>query len=100
MDTTFDQKTQREHRSLSERELIINLNLRDFLTKANQGDLLFKNYNEIAYLKRPNHLITKPIIAVLILLGKCPKVKPNVNYLSKADLDEIWFKAHLHVKDK
>lgn len=85
---------------MSERELIINLNLRDFLTKANQGDVLFKNYKEIAYLKRPNHLITKPIMAVLILLGKCPKVKPNINYMKKVDLDEIWFKVRDKVKDK
>jgi hypothetical protein len=93
LDTSFDRESQVQHKSLSERELIINLNLRDFLAKAIQGDVLFKNYKEIAYLKRPNHLITKPIIAVLILVGKCPKIKTGVNYMSKSDLDEIWFKC-------
>ena len=100
MDTTFDKETQDQHKTLAERELIINLNLREFLGKANQGDLLFKNYTEIAYLKRPNHLITKPIIAVLILLGKCPKIKADVDYMKKVDLDEIWMKVLAQVKDK
>ena len=100
MDTTFDKESQVEHKTLSERELIINLNLRDFLVKATQGDVLFKKYKEIAYLKRPNHLITKPIIAVLILLEKCPKIKSGVDYMSKADIDEIWFKLRDQLKDK
>jgi len=34
LDTSFDQESQAEHKTLSERELIINLNLRDFLAKA------------------------------------------------------------------
>ena len=81
---------------------MINTDLRKFLKKANQGDQLFKNYKEIAYLKRPNHLITKPIIAVLILIGKYPTkgVKPDINYLSKADLDDLWFKCRDLLKSK
>jgi hypothetical protein len=79
---------------------LINTDLRKFLKDADKGSTLFKNCKEIAYLKRPNHLITKPFIAVLILIGKCPKVKPNVNYMLKVDIDEIWFKCRAIIKAK
>ena len=85
---------------LSERELLINTDLRKFLKDADKGSTLFKNMKEIAYLKRPNHLITKPFIAVLILIGRCPKVKPSVDYMRKEDLDEIWFKCRSLIKPK
>lgn len=74
--------------------------MKEFLRKAGKGDLLFRNFREIAYLKRPNHLIQKPIIATLILMHKLPKVKPDVNYYCKTDLDEIWFKVRDILKDK
>ena len=79
---------------------MINTDLRKFLKDADKGSTLFKNCKEIAYLKRPNHLITKPFIAVLILISKCPKVKPTVNYMLKQDIDEIWFKCKAIIKAK
>ncbi len=48
---------------------MINTNLREFLYKAGKGGVLFKNHREIALLHRPNHLIQKPIMAVLIILN-------------------------------
>ena len=42
---------------------------------------------------RPNHLIQKPVYAVLIVLGQMPQVKAGFNYLSKDDLDEVWRKC-------
>ena len=80
LDNNFDKKTKEEHKVLSEQELTINRNLSDFIVLADQGDKLFKSYRDISYLIRPPHLISKPIIAVLIMLGKLPKVKPNMNY--------------------
>lgn len=35
-------------------------------------------------------------MAVMILMKIFPKVKSNVDYMDKKDLDEIWFK----IKDK
>ncbi len=87
LENEFDQQTQEEHKELSERELLINTDLRKFLKNADKGSTLFKNCKEIAYLSRPNHLITKPFIAVLILIGKNPKIKPDVNYMVKEDID-------------
>eukprot|EP00347_Sterkiella_histriomuscorum_P002437 403368155 len=49
---------------------------------------------------KPNHLIEKPIIAVLILLHQVPKVKQNVDYMNKADIDQIWVKIRDHLKNK
>ena len=51
-------------------------------------------------LQRPNHLIQKPIIAVLIVTRRMPKVKPDMNYLSKDDLDEVWRKIRGIIKEK
>ena len=79
---------------------MINTDLRKFLKNADKGSTLFKNCKDIAYLRRPNHLITKPFIAVLILIRRCPKVKPDVNYMSKNDIDEIWFKCKAIIKAK
>ena len=33
-------------------------------------------------------------------MHKLPKVKPDVNYYCKTDLDEIWFKVRDILKDK
>ena len=49
---------------------------------------------------KPNHLIEKPIIAVLILLHQCPKVKPNIDYMNKTDIDEVWVKIKNHLKNR
>ena len=47
-------------------------------------------------------MITKPIIAVLILIDKYPSkgVKSDINYLSKSDLDDLWFKCRDLLKSK
>lgn len=65
------------------------------------SDNLFKNFKEISYLKRPNHLIEKPIIAVIILLNKFPKLtKPQIDYMNKEDIDSIWLKIRDYLKNK
>ena len=69
------------------------------MKKAAEGDNLFKRFKELSYLKRPNHLISKPIIAVLILINKQPKVKSEVDYMNKEDIDQIWFKSRDTLKD-
>ena len=38
-------------------------------------------------------------MAVLIFVNKIPKMKPGINFMSKEDLDEIWFKCRDLVKD-
>ena len=45
------------------------------------------------FLYKRFHRITKPFIAALILIGKCPKVKPTVNYMFKKDVEQIWYKC-------
>ena len=99
LETSFDIEVQKEHKILSEKELDINKDLKAYLEEAGKADTLFKTFKEISYLKRPNHLIEKPIIAVLILLDKAPQVKPNIDYMNKEDIDQIWFKARDRLKD-
>ena len=60
---------------------------------------MLKDCKEIFLYKR-FHRITKPFIAVLILIGKCPKVKPTVNYMLKKDIEEIWYKSRGITKTK
>jgi arsenate reductase-like glutaredoxin family protein len=100
LDTDFDEKTKREHGELSKKELIINKNLRFFLSQAKLADNLFKNHLEIAKLLRPNHLIEKPVIATLILLKRCPPMKAAVDFLNKSDIDEVWIKCRKELKSK
>ena len=69
LDNNFDKKTKEEHYKLSNQELVINQSLRLFIKQAAQSTLLFKNYRDIALMIRPNHLIQKPVYAVLIVLG-------------------------------
>ena len=86
---------------LSEQELTINQALKDLLKQANKSDNLFKNFKEISYLTRPNHLIVKPIIAVIILLGKYPKLKKTaIDYMNKEDIDSVWLKIRDLLKNK
>ena len=39
-------------------------------------------------------------MAVLILINKLPKMKPEMNYMSKEDLDQVWFKIRDIIKKK
>jgi hypothetical protein len=51
----------------------INVMLRNNLEKAVHSEsFLFKKYQEIAQLNRPNHLIIKPIFAVMVLIRTFP----------------------------
>ena len=78
---------------------MINTDLRKFLKDADKASILLKDCKEIFLYKR-FHRITKPFIAVLILIGKCPKVKPTVNYMLKKDIEEIWYKSRGITKAK
>ncbi|CDW77406.1 UNKNOWN [Stylonychia lemnae] len=100
METQFDSDTRSEHKTLRANELLINQVLQQSIQNAGQGDNLFKNFKELSYLKKPNHLIEKPIIAVLILLNKCPKIKAEVDFMKKEDIDEIWVKIRDNLKNK
>jgi len=44
LDTQFDQQTQKEHKELSQKELIINKALKEYIQDANKSDNLFKNF--------------------------------------------------------
>ena len=100
LDSNFDPQTQKEHQTLSQRELTINKTLKELIKNAGRGDNLFKNFKELSYLVKPNHLIEKPIIAVVILLNKTPKIKSDIDYMSKTDIDSIWIKIKDFLKDK
>ena len=65
----FSQESIEEHKTLREHELQINVLLRQHLLEAKtKRSNLFSTYPQIAYLVRPNHLIIKPIFAVMVLI--------------------------------
>ena len=39
-------------------------------------------------------------MAVIILMGKMPKIKQGVDFMSKGDIDEMWVKVRDQLKDK
>ena len=63
-----------KHHVLREEEMSINLLLKKFIEDSTKpSSRTFKKFTELTYLVKPNHLLTKPIFAVLILRQTLPE---------------------------
>ena len=60
----------------------------------------FKKYTELIHLVRPNHLIIKPIFAVLILKQTFPISPHPINWNKRSELHKIWAKVKKQIKQK
>ena len=61
----------------------------------------FKKYTELCYLVKPNHLIIKPIFAVLVLKHTFPlPVEPGMQWKDYPKLHKIWAKVKGQLKKK
>ena len=59
----------------------INVKLRKNLKKATVFDSnLFPSIKHIAMLKKPNHLIIKPIFAAMVMIKTFPKTPPDMDW--------------------
>ena len=61
--------------------------------------LLFAKYKEIANLRAPNHLISKPIMAAMIFSGDCSLPK-GFDTLDFDALTKLWQKVKHQLKNK
>lgn len=68
IELNFPSEVVKEHKQVSERESEINKQLREHLNFSGRRFLLFGKYKEIANLRVPNHLISKPIMAAMIFV--------------------------------
>ena len=67
--SNWSKKSQKKHQELRDEEMSINTQLKKFIkdsTKKKDSNFA-KKFTELIHLIRPNHLIMKPIFAVLIL---------------------------------
>lgn len=91
----FSEQDQNRHADLRETEVRINKLLAKFIRdsqKASSGS--FKKYTELCYLVKPNHLIIKPIFAVMVLKHTFPlPVDPNMNWRDYPMMHKIWAKV-------
>lgn len=90
----FSDEEQERHAELRQNEVRINKMLAKFIknsTKATSG--CFKKYTELCYLIKPNHLIIKPIFAVMVLKHTFPPVTEPVDWNDYPTLHKIWAKV-------
>ena len=69
--------------------------LRKFISDSvKPSSATFKKYTELCYLVKPNHLIVKPIFAVLILKHTFPLPVPaNMDWRDYPSLHKLWAKV-------
>ena len=61
---------------------------------------LFKKHTELCYLVKPNHLIIKPIFAVMVLKHTMPPVPAGMDWNDYPSLHKIWAKVKNQLKQK
>ena len=91
----FSLEEQEKHRDLRQDEVRINTMLAKFIRDSNRPlTPTFKKYTDLCYLVKPNHLIIKPIFAVLVLRHTFPlPVEPDMDWNDYPKLHKVWAKV-------
>ena len=107
IEINFSDQLKDEHSELEEREIQINARLKKLLTKSKQKTPLFADVKSHAYMLKPNHLIIKPIFAVMILQNKFYTnkeldkiVDDNFNWRSYDHMHKIWKNKRNLIREK
>ena len=83
-----------KHHVLREEEMSINLMLKKFIEDSTKpSSNTFKKFTEITYLVKPNHLLTKPIFACMILKQTLPDAYKIENWKDYNELHKLWAKS-------
>ena len=101
--TNWSSASKAEHQELRQEEMSINELLRKFIEEAAKPSKKLGNkcFNQVAcHLVRPNHLLIKPIFAVLILQQKfVPGPYPS-DWKDYPELHKIWAKVKKQIKGR
>ena len=92
--SNWSEESIEKHQVLRQEEMSINLMLSKFIKDSTKpSSNTFKKYTELIHLVRPNHLIIKPIFAVLILKQTFPPGPYPADWHDYDELHKIWAKV-------
>jgi hypothetical protein len=90
----FTQEAIHKHQTLKDESMMVNALLKKHLKSAVvKRSELFSTYKQIAYLNRPNHLIIKPIFAVMVLIRTFPKIASDFDWHDYSQMHAVWAKV-------
>jgi len=76
----------------------INVLLKKFIKDSAKQDGTFKKFTELTHLVHPNHLIIKPIFAVMILKQTFVPGPYPADWKNYSELHKIWAKVKKQIK--
>ena len=87
----FSEEDQERHQELRLNEVRLNKLLAKFIRDSTKpSSATFKKYSELCYLQKPNHLIMKPVFAVMMIKQTFPPVPKAMDWSSYPEQQKFW----------